>query len=85
MKETLAVFAAGALAGVTLLCPPVRAGNPWEDMFEQPLVKWALDIGVAKSLPWGNPAVWNAVSPGYALDKVSADAQALLTPPTPCP
>jgi hypothetical protein len=45
------------------------AGDPWDEMFEQPLVNWALEIGGAKSLP---------LSPGYDLDALE-----FLTPEAP--
>lgn len=65
-----------------LLAPCLVAGDPWDEMFEQPLVKWALEIGDAKSLPWGDPLAWDALAPGYDLQKVSIDTLALLTPAT---
>jgi hypothetical protein len=52
-------------------------------MFEQPLVKWALAIGDAKSLPWGDPNSWNAPAAGYDIEKVPSDTQALLTADAP--
>jgi hypothetical protein len=70
---------AAALFG-GLLVPCLVAGDPWDEMFEQPLVKWALEIGDAKSLPWGTPSTWNSFAPGYDLEQVSTDALALLTP-----
>ncbi len=59
------------------------AADPWEEMFEQPLVKWALDIGDAKSLPWGDPRSWNGLAPGYDIAQAPGDALALLTPEAP--
>lgn len=59
------------------------AGDPWETMFEQPLVKWALEIADAKSLPWGDPLGWDAISPGYDVRQVPADTLAVLSPATP--
>ena len=72
-------------AAVCLILPASRthAADPWEEMFEQPLVKWALDIGEARSLEWGDPNSWNARAPGYHVEKVPADVQALLAPDTP--
>jgi hypothetical protein len=52
-------------------------------MFEQPLVKWALDIGGAKSLPWGDPRSWNAVATGYDIAQAPVDALALLSTDAP--
>jgi hypothetical protein len=50
------------------------AGDPWDEMFEQPLVNWALEIGGAQSLP---------LSPGYDIERAPSDALALLTPDAP--
>lgn len=66
-----------------LLVLPAVAADPWDEMFEQPLVKWALAIGDAKSLPWGDPNSWNAPASGYDIAKVPGDTQALLAPETP--
>ena len=74
--------AAAALFGGALI-PGLMAGNPWDEMFEQPLVKWALETGGAKSLPWGNPQSWNTPAPNYDAQQVPADALALLTPEAP--
>ncbi len=71
-------MAAALLGG--MLVPGLMAGDPWDEMFEQPLVKWALEIGDAKSLPWGNPQSWNALSPNYDAQNVPAATMALLTP-----
>lgn len=68
---------------VILLGSVARAGDPWDELFEQPLVKWALEIGDAKSLPWGDPHSWNALAPGYNIAQVPGDTQALLVSDTP--
>jgi hypothetical protein len=80
---TNSILVSGTLALAALLYSQDRPRLPWEEMFEQPLVKWALDIGDAKSLPWGNPRSWNSAAQGYDIEKVPADAQALLTPEAP--
>ena len=80
--NSLAFPTAAAVLG-SLLTPCLVASDPWDEMFEQPLVKWALDIGDAKSLPWGAPLSWDAPANGYDLQQVPADALALLTPDTP--
>jgi len=59
------------------------AADPWETMFEQPLVRWPLAIGDARSLPWGDPLGWDAISPGYDVQQVPADTLAVLSPETP--
>lgn len=73
---------AAALFSSMLVLPAVAA-DPWDEMFEQPLVKWALAIGDAKSLPWGDPNSWNAPASGYDIAKAAGDTQALLAPETP--
>jgi hypothetical protein len=75
-------FATAAALFGGLLVPSLVAGDPWDDMFEQPLVKWALEIGDAKSLPWGVPLTWNALAAGYDQQQVSTDALALLASDT---
>ncbi len=77
------ILVSGALALAALLCAQERPRFPWREMFEQPLVKWALEIGDAKSLPWGDPHSWNSGAQHYDIERVSADAQALLAPETP--
>ena len=63
--------------------PAATARDPWEEMFEQPLVKWALEIGDAKSLPWGDPHSWNGLAAGYDIQMVPGDTLALLVPDAP--
>jgi hypothetical protein len=77
------VSALGVLALAAQLYPQTRDVFPWDEMFERPLVRWALQIGEAKSLPWGDPRSWKAGAQDYDIDRVPADAQALLTPETP--
>ncbi len=69
--------------GLSMPGSRANAADPWDEMFEQPLVKWALAIGNAKSLPWGDPGSWDARTSGYDVEKVAGDAQALLTPGAP--
>jgi hypothetical protein len=71
------------LIAAALIAPSLMASDPWDEMFEQPLVKWALEIGDAKSLPWGSPRAWDAFAPGYDIEKAATDALALLTPEAP--
>jgi len=71
------------LFGLVVLYMDVRAADPWDEMFEQPLVKWALAIGDARSLPWGDPNSWDAAASGYDIQRVPGDTQALLTPDAP--
>jgi hypothetical protein len=72
------------LAAVGLLSgSQAVAGDPWEEMFEHPLVMWALEIGEAKTLPWGDARSWNALAPGYDLERVVPDTFALLESGTP--
>lgn len=56
---------------------PAQAGPP--------LLCHAFDIGTARSLPWSDPArdAWWQGQPGYNLDKLSDDTEALLTAETP--
>ena len=63
-----------------LVASQAPVADPWDVMFEQPLVKWALAIGDAKSLPWGDPSVWDAPAPGYDIEKTPGDTLALLVP-----
>lgn len=79
--NSLSLPTAATLLG-GLLAPCLMAGDPWDEMFEQPLVKWALEIGDAKSLPWGAPLAWNAPAAGYDLQQVSTDTLAMLAPDT---
>jgi hypothetical protein len=71
------------LIASAVLVPSLTAADPWDEMFEQPLVKWALEIGDARSLPWGTPRSWDALAPGYDLQTVPADVLTLLTPDAP--
>ena len=79
--KTLSFLFAVALLCISLTSQALAA-DPWDEMFEQPLVKWALAIGDAKSLPWGDPNSWNAPAPGYDVQKVPGDTLALLVPET---
>ncbi len=48
-----------------------------------PLLCHPFDIGSAKSLPWVGEKSWDEGQPGYQLDRLVADTEALLTPSTP--
>jgi hypothetical protein len=48
-----------------------------------PLICHTIEIGDAKSLPWGSSADWRAVKTDYDLDRLVDDTLALLTPQTP--
>jgi hypothetical protein len=48
-----------------------------------PLICHPIEIGDAKSLPWGPSADWRAVRPGYDLNRLVEDTLALLTRETP--
>jgi len=62
---------------------PAFGADPWDVMFEQPLVKWALVIGETKSLPWKDAAVWDATMPGYDAGRAAAETLEILSPGTP--
>jgi hypothetical protein len=47
-----------------------------------PLICHSIEIGNARSLPWGGPD-WSSVKHDYKLDRLVADTLALLTPETP--
>jgi hypothetical protein len=72
-----------AFIAAALTTASLRAGDPWDEMFEQPLVKWPLEIGDAKSLPWGSSRAWDSPAPGFDARKAAGDALALLTPDAP--
>jgi len=48
-----------------------------------PLICQTIEIGGAKSLPWGAPSEWRGVKQDYDLDRLVEDTLALLTPETP--
>jgi hypothetical protein len=48
-----------------------------------PLLCHPFEIGNAKSLPWVGQKSWDEGQPGYKLDRLVADTEALLTPSTP--
>jgi hypothetical protein len=66
-----------------LVAAPASASDPWDEMFEQPLVKWPLAIGEAKSLPWGDAARWDSALLEFLVERVPDDTMALLAPGTP--
>ena len=48
-----------------------------------PLLCHPFEIGTAKSLPWVGQKSWDEGQPGYKLENLVADTEALLTPSTP--
>ncbi|HKX28422.1 MAG TPA: hypothetical protein VJ302_12040 [Blastocatellia bacterium] len=48
-----------------------------------PLICHTIEIGDAKSLPWGSSAEWRAVKPNYDLNRLADETTALLTPNMP--
>lgn len=48
-----------------------------------PLLCHPFDIGTAKSLPWSGTSSWYDSKPGYDLQKLADETEALLTPTTP--
>jgi hypothetical protein len=48
-----------------------------------PLICHPIEIGDAKSLPWGSSSEWRAVRPDYDLNRLVEDTLALLTPEAP--
>jgi len=68
------------ILGLTLLAMvsiarPALAGPP--------LLCHPFDIGAAKSLPWSGASSWFDGQPGYDLQQLADDTEALLTPSTP--
>jgi hypothetical protein len=64
-----------AVIGALAIATPALAGPP--------LLCHPFDIGNAKSLPWLGQKSWDEGQPGYRLDQLVADTEALLTPSTP--
>lgn len=60
---------------VFALAAPAIAGPP--------LLCHPYDIGNARSLPWDTSSGWSATAPGYNVQNLLADTEALLTPSTP--
>jgi hypothetical protein len=60
---------------VAALATPAVAGPP--------LLCHPYEIGDARSLPWDGSRGWLGDLPGYGLDRLLADTEALLTPSTP--
>jgi hypothetical protein len=69
------IFTAALLIGVTVTQLTAIAGPP--------LICHPIEIGDAKSLPWGSSSDWRAVRPDYDLDRLVEDTLALLTPEAP--
>jgi hypothetical protein len=63
------------LVAALAIATPALAGPP--------LLCHPFDIGSAKSLPWVGEKSWDEGQPGYRLDHLVADTEALLTPSTP--
>jgi hypothetical protein len=76
MRDKPWLLAATALAGALLWTLAATAAA-------RPLIEPPIEIGGAKSLPWGDPASWNAISPAYNPDQLVNDALALLSPEVP--
>src|SRR5204863_4919792 len=64
-----------AVLAVFAIATPALAGPP--------LLCHPFDIGSAKSLPWLGAKSWDEGQPGYRLDRLVTDTEALLTPSTP--
>lgn len=60
---------------VLALAAPALAGPP--------LLCHPYEIGNARSLPWSPEGVWSRGMPGYKMENLIADTEALLTPSTP--
>ena len=76
MRDKPWLLAATALAGALFWALAAKAAA-------RPLIEPPIEIGGAKSLPWGDPASWNAISPAYNPDQLVKDALALLSPEVP--
>ena len=64
-----------SVAIVLALATPVLAGPP--------LLCRPYDTGNARSLPWNGSGGWQGELPGYKLENLITDTEALLTPATP--
>lgn len=64
-----------ALVALLAAATPALAGPP--------LLCHPFDIGAARSLPWDGSNAWWQGKPGYNLQNLVADTEALLTPATP--
>lgn len=56
---------------------------PGQSLAGPPLLCHPIEIGGAKSLPWGSGGGWNSPLSSYPLEQLVADTQALLSPDTP--
>jgi hypothetical protein len=79
-RNTTATFLRVGTIGLTLLAlvgiaRPAFAGPP--------LLCHPFDIGAAKSLPWSGVSSWYDGAPGYDLQHLADNTEALLTPSTP--
>jgi len=64
-----------AFVAVLVFAPAVQAGPP--------LICHPVDIGAARSLPWGSGPGWNTPQPGYDRARLVADTLAVLSPSAP--
>jgi hypothetical protein len=74
-RSTLAPLLGIAAAAIVTSSAPAFAGPP--------LLCHPFDIGAARSLPWSGAHSWFEGDPGYRIENVVADTEALLTPSTP--
>lgn len=77
MRDKPWLLAGTALAGALFWAPLVATAAA------RPLIEPPIEIGGAKSLPWGDPASWNAISSAYKPDQLVNDASALLSSEVP--
>lgn len=66
-----------------LLVPLVLAGTAAPALAGPPLLCHPFEIGTARSLPWSGVSSWFDGQPGYDLQRLTDDTEALLTPSTP--
>jgi hypothetical protein len=70
-------------AGIICLTLTTLAGIARPAFAGPPLLCHPFDIGAARSLPWSGATSWYDGQPGYNLQQLADDAEALLTPSTP--
>ena len=54
------------------------ADEPWDAYMKNPLVTWPIIIDNGRSLPWGNPAIWDDIDANYSVETLAEDTVALL-------
>ena len=69
-----------AMPGVMLLA---LSGMARPALAGPPLLCHPFDIGAARSLPWSGVSSWYEGQPGYDVQRLADDTEALLTPSTP--